>query len=128
MLMREWVITFIFFPIMRGKKWLFVAIMAALMVSGFLHIVPLLFNEQILWFKVWSGLSYWFMNGLAIYGVVKFPFLFPEAMQKLKIRSSKAWSVIGILLTSAFYGILHQGASYGNLAEVTNYFSRLFGL
>ena len=128
MLMREWVITFIFFPIMRGKKWLFVAIMASLMVSGLLHIIPGLMGEPILWFNVCSGLSYWFLNGLAIYAVIKFPFLFPGAIEKLRVRSSKAWSVIGILLTSAFYGTLHQGASYRNLPEVGNYFSRLFGL
>jgi hypothetical protein len=127
-LMREWIITFVFFPIMRGKKWLFVAIMASLMVSGALHILPSFFGDQIPWFGICSGFSYWFLNGLAIYGVVKFPVLFPGAMDKLRIRSSNVWSVIGILLTSAFYGILHQGAGYRNLTEVGDYFSRLFGL
>jgi len=125
-LLREWVITFIFFPIMRGKKWLFVAILASLMVSGVLHILPRFFDEQIPWFGISSRLMYWFLNGLAIYAVVKFPSLFPGTMNKLRIRSSKVWSVIGILLTSAFYGVLHQGASYRNLSEVGNYLSRLF--
>jgi len=125
-LLREWVITFIFFPIMRARKWLFVAILASLMVSGALHILPRLFDDQIPWFVICSGFSYWFLNGLAIYAVVKFPLMFPGTTNKLRIRSSKAWSVIGIVLTSAFYGILYQGASYRNLAEVGNYFARLF--
>ncbi|MBM4340557.1 MAG: hypothetical protein FJ110_13570 [Deltaproteobacteria bacterium] len=125
-LLREWVITFIFFPIMRAKKWVFIAIMASLMVSGILHLIPRFFDQEIPWFPIGSSLSYWFLNGLAIYAVVKFPTLFPGTMQKLKIRSSKVWSVIGILLTSAFYGILHQGASYRNLTEVGNYLARLF--
>jgi hypothetical protein len=125
-LLREWVITFIFFPIMRAKKWLFVAILASLMTSGALHVLPRFFDGQVPWFGIWSQFSYWFLNGLAIYAVVKFPLLSPGTMDKLGIRSSKLWSGIGILLTSAFYGILHQGTSYRNLAEVGNYLSRLF--
>jgi hypothetical protein len=111
---------------MRGKKWLFVAILASLMVSGALHILPRFFDDQIRWFGICSRLSYWFLNGLAIYAVVKFPLLFPGTMNKLRIRSSKVWSGIGILWTSAFYGVLHQGASYRTLTEVGNYLARLF--
>src|SRR4030042_1884179 len=66
-LLREWVITFIFFPIMRGKKWLFVAILSSLMASGILHLLPRFFDDQIPWFGISSSLSYWFLNGLAIY-------------------------------------------------------------
>ncbi len=124
-LLREWVVTFVFFPIMRAKRWLFVAIMVSLITSGMLHIVPKMFSDQKDWFKINGMLTYWIINGLAIYVVVKVPLLFPSLVEKLGIRTSWVWSVIGVILTSAFYGVLRDATGCENWNEVGDYFSRL---
>lgn len=126
-LAREWIVTFVFFPIMRSKKWLFVAIMAALLTSGLLHILPHFVEQRIAWFSVGAKLFYWTINGLAIYLVLKIPLVYPKVMNRLKISSqSKAWSAVGILLTSAFYAVLVSACSTKNWNELGSYFSRLF--
>lgn len=126
LLFREWVITFIFFPIMRAKRWLFVAVMASLLASGLLHIVARLFDDQINWFRIGNTMTYWALNGLAIYIVVKVPLLFPDAIEKLKLKTSKTWSIIGIILTSAFYGVLfYVNHACKNWVDITDYFTRL---
>ncbi len=127
LLFREWVITFIFFPIMRAKRWLFIAVMVSLLTSGILHAVARLFDAQIDLFKIGNTIIYWTLNGLAIYLVIKVPLLFPKVVERLKLKTSKIWSVIGIILTSTFYAILvYIYQNCNNWAEVKDYFSRLF--
>lgn len=126
LLFREWVITFIFFPIMRAKQWLFVAVMVSLLISGILHIVARIFDTQLNWFRITNTMMYWTLNGLAIYLVIKVPLLFPKAVEQLNLKNSKAWSLIGIILTSAFYGVLVYVYQHcKNWAEVVDYCSRL---
>ena len=127
-LAREWIITFVFFPIMRSKKWLFAAIMAALLTSGILHVVPLFFGGRLEWFLVWAEMAYWTCNGLAIYLVLKIPGLFPKMMKRLGINEASVfWSVTGVVLTSAFYAVLFTACKSRSLDELGSYLSRLFG-
>lgn len=126
LLFREWVITFVFFPIMRAKRWLFVAVMAALLTSGTLHIIPRFFEVNINWFRIANIMIYWAINGIAIYVVIKVPLLFPGMVERLKLKTSTTWSAIGIILTSAFYAILFEIRSCSNWTEIADYFSRLF--
>lgn len=126
LLFREWVITFVFFPIMRSKRWLFAAIMAALLTSGALHLVPSMLFRQGDAFHAVTGTAYWIINGLAIYAVIKIPQLFPRAVATLRIDGGLAWSVVGVVATSAFYGILHSvKENAASWADVTGYFARL---
>ena len=128
-LAREWIVTFVFFPIMRSKQWLFVSIMAALLTSGILHVIPLFFEKEMDWFDLWGQLLYWTVNGLAIYAVLKVPLVYPKLMDRLKISSkNKGWSVVGVVLTSAFYAVLLTACGSKNWNEMGNYFLRLFSL
>lgn len=129
LLFREWVITFVFFPIMRAKRWLFVAVMASLLTSGVLHIIPRLFDDRVSPFHIGNILFYWAINGIAIYVVIKTPMLFPKAVDRLKLKTSFTWSFIGIILTSAFYSVLiFMRTQCHNWADVTDYFQRLVSL
>jgi hypothetical protein len=126
-LAREWIVTFVFFPIMRSKQWLFVAIMAALLTSGLLHAIYLFFEKEMDWFSLGTTFLYWTMNGLSIYLVLKIPLIYPKLMDRLKISNkSKGWSAVGIVLTSAFYAVLISACSSRNWNELGSYFSRLF--
>jgi hypothetical protein len=110
---------------MRSKRWLFVAVMAALIVSGLLH---QLFNIVVIrpgFYKIGSAMTYWVINGLAIYAVIKFPMKFPRVTKFLGIKESNIWSIIGILMTSAFYAVLHHSTSLNRYSEVVDYLSRL---
>lgn len=128
-LAREWIVTFVFFPIMRSKQWLFVSIMAALLSSGILHAIYLFFEKEMDWFSLGTTFSYWTINGLAIYVVLKVPLIYPKLMDKLKISTqSKAWSAIGVVLTSVFYAVLVTACSVQDWIEMVSYFSRLFTL
>jgi hypothetical protein len=127
LLLREWVITFVFFPIMRAKRWLFVSVMAALLASGALHIVPKYILGRYEPFRVGTGVTYWILNGLAIYLVLKVPLLFPKAVARVGIGTHRAWDVIGIVLTSAFYAIIvYIRSDCQSLSEVADYLGRLF--
>jgi hypothetical protein len=129
LLFREWVITFVFFPIMRAKQWLFVAVMVSLLISGILHVVARVFDTQINWLRITNTMMYWTLNGLAIYLVIKVPLLFPKAVERLNLKNSKAWSLLGIILTSVFYGVLVYVYQHcKNWAEVKDYLSRLCSL
>jgi hypothetical protein len=129
LLLREWIITYVFFPIMRAKRWLFLAVMAALMTSGALHVVPPMLAGTVTSFDISSGLGYWVVNGFAIYAVIKLPLLFPGAVQRAGIRGGRAWAAAGIALTSTFYAVLF-GARYlcGSWADVGQYLGRLVGV
>jgi hypothetical protein len=125
-LAREWLLTFVFFPIMRGRRWLFGAVMAALLTAGLLHLTPILITTGFRAPRAVASLVYWGMNGLAIYFVIKFPQRFPRAVERLKLRENRVWWVMGIALTSAFYSVLHGvRAESGSWAEMGNYLSRL---
>jgi D-alanyl-lipoteichoic acid acyltransferase DltB (MBOAT superfamily) len=126
-LLREWVITFVFFPIMRAKRWLFVAVMAALLTSGALHLIPQLIRDREDTFHIWSMVFYWILNGLTIYLVIKIPKLFPRVFEKLGMDRSPLWSFFGILFTSAFYAIMHYTCRRcDSWSEIMGFLSRLF--
>ena len=127
MLFREWIITYVFFPIMRAKRWLFVAVMASLLVSGVLHLVPTLFGARVDGFVIIRTLGYWSVNGLAIYAVIKVPKVFPRSMTRLRLGESVGWSVAGVILTSAFYAILQGLKQCDSWAEMASYLGRLVG-
>jgi hypothetical protein len=125
-LFREWIITVAFFPIMRTKKWLFVAIMVSLLASGMLHIAPRVLLPDTDYFQVGNIMTYWTLNGLAIYAVVKIPQLFPRLVDRLHFRTSRAWWVVGIVLTSAFYSVIFfVRENCRSWEEVVDYISRL---
>lgn len=108
-LLREWIVTYVFFPIMRAKRWLFIAIMAALLTSGVLHLIPVLLTGRGSEYEVASTLVYWTLNGLAIYVVVMIPRRFPGLLRAVRMEGGLGWSVVGVLATSAFYGLLYVG-------------------
>jgi hypothetical protein len=126
LLFREWVITFVFFPIMKSKRWLFAAVMAALLTSGLLHVLPAVLTQSQSSFGNLMQMGYWVVNGLAIYAVIKIPTLFPKLVPALGIRGSLAWSVLGVVATSSFYAVLHGvRVTSGNWTDVGGYFERL---
>jgi hypothetical protein len=128
-LLREWIITFVFFPIMRARRWLFVAVMASLATSGLLHVIPELILGRGDAFHVAAGIAYWTINGVAIYLVVKIPQLFPRLIKKLHMGSSVIWDFAGVVATSAFFGILVVACKETqSWTEVVDYFVRLFVL
>jgi hypothetical protein len=124
LLFREWVITFVFFPIMRAKRWLF-AVMSALIVSGALHLIPAAMSSQWTVYHTTIEVSYWIINGLAIYFVIKIPGRFPRLISALGVRDNLAWSIIGIVLTSSFYSILYGMRASGNWTDLVDYCERL---
>ena len=127
-LYREWVITFIFFPIMRSKRWLFAAVMVSLLTTGILHGLYRIFAEEFDWYYFGYIMFYWSINGLAIYMVIKIPILFPQIIKRLKVQTSYIWSGIGIILTSIFYAILIGLRPYKSLPEALDYMERLVSL
>jgi D-alanyl-lipoteichoic acid acyltransferase DltB (MBOAT superfamily) len=125
-LFREWLVTFVFFPIMRAKRWLFVAVMAALMTSALLHIVPVVIYGEPSWAYIVANTLYYFLNGLAIYVVLIVPQRWPWIVSTLRIRENRVWLIIGVVLTSAFYAVLHGiRASAEEGASVLHYLARL---
>ena len=124
-LLREWIITFVFFPIMRGRQWLFVAIMAALLASGVLHAMPAVVRDGWHTFSVVKSMGYWTINGLAIYLVVKAPRVFPRMVTRLRIGQRWEWSVVGVALTSAFYAVLHSLRACDSWTEMGDYLAAL---
>jgi hypothetical protein len=104
-LTREWIITFVFFPIMRRHRQLFLAVFGALLTSGILHMAPDILTGESSVSNVVAGLIYWFANAAAIYAVLALPTRFPERLAGL--GDSRLWSVVGIVLTSCFYAVLH---------------------
>lgn len=127
-LAREWFLTFVFYPIMRARRWLFAAVMSALLSAGVLHAIPVMLINGFHAPHAAAHLVYWTVNGLAIYLVIKLPLLYPDLAGRLRMRDSRAWSVAGIVLTSAFYAVLHglRSAS-GSWAEMGDYIGRLLG-
>ncbi len=106
MLIREWIITYVFYPMMRAKRGLFLSIMATLLMSGVIHLFGILTPERFDSGRVGRVLLYWTLNGLAIYVVVVIPRKFPALMDRLRIRKSVVWSCVGIVTTWLFYSIL----------------------
>ena len=128
LLFREWVITFVFFPIMKAKRWLFAAVMAALLASGLLHVVPAVVTQAQTPFASLMQMGYWVANGLAIYLVIKIPAMFPRLVPALRMPGSRAWSVVGVVATSSFYAVLYGvRVTSNNWTDVTRYFERLAG-
>jgi len=126
LLFREWVITFVFFPIMKARRWLFAAVMCSLLVSGLLHVVPAALTRSLGLFAGVMDMGYWVINGLAIYAVIKLPLLFPGLVPALRMKGSLAWSVVGGLATSSFYAVLHGArVASADWSDVANYFERL---
>jgi hypothetical protein len=105
-LFREWIITYVFYPMMRAKRGLFLSIMVTLMMSGVIHLLDSLTPERFDLGKIARVMSYWTVNGLAIYLVIVIPRKFPGLLDRLKMRESVLWSAAGIVITSAFYSVL----------------------
>lgn len=128
-LFREWILTFVFFPIMRSRRWLFAAVMAALLASGLLHIAPLSVMQGLPAPRLVAHSLFWVLNGLAIYAVLRIPQMAPRTIERLRLRKRRVWSVVGIVLTSSFYAILHgfrtESASW---TELRGYGRRLMDL
>ena len=113
---------------MRSKRWLFCAVMASLLTTGFLHGLYRIFAQEINWHYFGYIMFYWSMNGLAIYAVIKIPILFPKIIERLKLQTNVIWAGIGIILTSIFYAILISLRQFKSLPEVLNYMERLVSL
>ena len=107
MFFREWVVTFVFFPIMRQKRWLFVAVMASLLTSGVLHMLPVVLQTGASSANLVAQSAYWILNGVAIYVVLIVPQRWPVLVARLGMRQSRVWVVTGVILTSAFYAALY---------------------
>ena len=126
LLSREWFLTFVFYPIMRARRWLFVAIMSALLVTGVLHVLPRVLLGGIGMPEFTARSVYWLINGVVIYLVIKIPAKYPGLVERLGIPGSRTWSVVGIVLTSAFYGFLHGlRMSSQSWAEMGQYLAHL---
>ena len=129
MFFREWVVTFVFFPIMRAKRWLFVAVMASLLTSGLLHLVPVVIHTGASSATLVAQSAYWILNGLAIYVVLIVPQRWPKVVARLGMRQHQAWVVVGVILTSAFYAALYGiRANAENWESLLGYLSRLITL
>jgi len=123
---REWLLTFVFFPIMRAKRSLFAAVMASLCVSGLLHAVPSMLARGMSMSSIVANAVYWLANGFAIYVVLRIPQIHPRLIARLRIRDSLVWSAVGIILTSAFYAVLHGLRSEAETwAQLAGYVTRL---
>jgi hypothetical protein len=105
-LFREWIITYVFYPLMRAKTGLFISIMATLLMSGVLHFVGYLTPERFQLTTAVRTMLYWGFNGLAIYVVIAIPRRFPGLMDRLRIRESVLWSLVGIASTAVYYSVL----------------------
>ena len=126
LLFREWVVTFVFFPIMKAKRWLFAAVMAALLTSGLLHVGTAILAQGQAPFASIMQMGYWIANGLAIYLVIKIPVLFPRLLPALRMPGSLAWSVVGVVATSSFYAVLYGVRETSkNWTDVARFFERL---
>jgi hypothetical protein len=126
LLFREWVITFVFFPIMKSRRWLFAAIMCSLLVSGLLHVIPAALTRSLGLFGAVLDMGYWIVNGFAIYIVIKIPLLLPRMVPALRMKGSLAWSVVGVVATSSFYAVLHGArVASSDWEDVADYFERL---
>ena len=108
LLFREWIITYVFYPMMRGKKGLFLSIMATLMLSGVIHLLGSLTWAQFDLARTLRVLAYWAVNGLAIYVVVLIPRKWPDELDRLKVRTNVLWSLAGITFTASLYSILYM--------------------
>jgi D-alanyl-lipoteichoic acid acyltransferase DltB (MBOAT superfamily) len=125
-LFREWIVTFVFFPIMRTKRWLFAAVMAALLTSCLLHIIAGLMMGRVDGFSLMASITYWSINGLAIYVVLKTPKLFPRLCDAARFATHPAWSVAGVVFTSSFYAVLYgMRVECSSWPQVLDYFERL---
>jgi hypothetical protein len=127
-LAREWFVTFIFYPIMRLRRWLFAAVMAVMAAAYLLHIVPLAIIADITVPYAAAEAFYWTVNGLTIYLVIKLPKMYPGLIDRLGIPGSRTWVAVGIVLTSAFYATLHGIRTWsGSWGEMAAYLMRLVG-
>jgi hypothetical protein len=128
-LFRDWILTYVFYPMMRAKRGLFLTIMATLLASGLVHLAGALTPQR---FDAWSaalGMGYWLINGLAIYSVIVAPKRWPGWVDRLRLRDLAVWSVLGMLATGASFGVLFVARDHTqNLADLVGYFARLADL
>ena len=125
-LLREWVVTVSFYPVMRARRGLFLAVMAAMLTSGFLHLPHIVMRPDGSLDRVGITLAYWIVNGLAIYAVLKIPRAWPKLIKRTGMAQGRAWAVFGVVATSAFYGILvGTRTTCDTWPEVLDYFRRL---
>lgn len=129
LLFREWLVTFTFYPMMRGKWSLFLSIMATLLASGGLHVLAHAAEGALTWEQAVLTMSYWSLNGLLIWLVVDFPRRYPGITRRLGLDSRWYWSLAGWVLTSGFYAIAYYiNREAETLTDVPVYFARLLGL
>jgi len=129
LLFREWLVTFTFYPMMRGKWALFPSVMATLLASGGLHVLAHAAEGALTWQQAVLTMSYWSLNGLLIWLVVDFPRRFPGITAKLGLDRRWYWSLTGWVLTSTFYAIAYYiNREAETLADVPAYFARLLGI
>jgi hypothetical protein len=127
-LAREWYLTFIFYPLMRIRRSVLLAVMAAMLASAVLHVVPLAVVDGFSASHAFASAMYAVVNGLAICAVIAVPRKYPAVMARLRLGSSPAWSVVGVIVTSAFYAVLHGLRVWsGSWAEMAHYVTRLAG-
>ena len=118
--------TYVFYPMMRAKRGLFVSIMATLLSSGLVHVGGTLSPGR---WSAWTAalqMVYWSINGLAIYSVVVFPRRWPGWVERLGLRELAVWSVLGILATGTSFGVLFVARDHTeNWGELLGYLGRL---
>lgn len=125
-LFREWILTYVFYPMMRARTGLFAAIMVTLLTSGAIHLVRLMTADR--WNSVHATrtMIYWFINGLAIYVVISFTQRFPALIARFRMAESVVWSVFGIAFTSGFYSLLIcMRDKCESIQDVLDFLSRL---
>lgn len=128
LLLREWIITFTFYPMMRARVPLFLAIMGTLIASGLLHVYAHVGTAPLDFERMAITMLYWVVNGLAIYAVIAFPRRFARLHSQAGFETSRAWWFAGWVATSVFYAVLftmHHDCE--SLADVPRYFARLLG-
>lgn len=129
LLLREWLITFTFYPMMRARIPLFVSIMATLLVSGLLHVFAHVGTAPLDFERAAITMLYWTVNGLAIYVVVAVPRAKPQLVERFGFRERRAWWVAGWLATSAFYAVMvTMSHTSDNFGDVAAYLGRLVAL
>lgn len=106
LLFREWLVTFVFYPLMRARRPLLICVMATLITSGLLHGLAAASGGGYRWFDALTTLGYWVINGLLIYSVLAVPRRFPRLVARLRLAESPVWWVLGWTMTSAIYSIL----------------------
>jgi len=125
---REWIMTTVFYPLMRARRGLFLAVMATMLASGGVHLLGTLTPDRFEWTRCLQLVVYWGINGLAIFLIIGVPRWFPSLVRRLGLSGNPAWAGLGIVLTTTFYSVLYLVRERcDSLVEMRDLFLRLFG-